>query len=391
MVDSLLDMWYAYTLSSFMRTKINGRKITAGLYRMPGSRFWWYRWSENGQRFAVSLKTEDESTAILEKAKIVADVQRRGSASYRAIKGGGDGASTGAEAIVDRYLDDAKNRTRKPMRPETAKTVGFVLKRFLRESDIADIRALSTGTMQAWLKKLKQKGRASETLRSYTRDLKAWQTWLRKNNIVRADQLPDLDQYDKPPTGRKNWISQEQIDQLIAAAFKKPKKNAPANTAAIPDNDLRFALHCAANAGLRRAEISEARVEWFDLERGVIEVFSNEDFRTKDNDARTVPLKKAFREFLKEYLKDREPGYVLAPEVTKGKSKYRFDCNRRLMSHLRNCKAKATFHDLRRSFASNLVSKGESIYLVAKWLGDGVSVVERSYGHVAPQSGNIDR
>jgi hypothetical protein len=37
------------------------------------------------------------------------------------------------------------------------------------------------------------------------------------------------------------------------------------------------------------------------------------------------------------------------------------------------------------------VSEGESIYIVAKWLGDGVQVVERSYGHLAPSAGNINR
>lgn len=373
------------------KTKI-GRQVTAGLYRMPGSPYWWYRWSENGRRFAVSLKTEDETQAVLKKAEILADVQRRGSQVYRSVKGGSGTPATKAEATVDHYLDHAKNRTRKPMRPETAKTISYVLKRFLRESGIDDIHNLSTGAMQTWLRAQKQQGKKNETLRSYTRDLKAWQVWLRKSGLVRADRLPDLDQYDKPPTGRKNWISQEKIDPIISAAFKKPKKSDPDKPPG-PDNDLRFVLHCGFNAGLRRAEIGEARVEWFDLKAdpGIINVFSNENFRTKDDDARTIPIKRVFREFLAEYLKGREQGYVLAPDVVKGKSKYRYDTNRRVTSHFRNQKVKCTFHDMRRSFASNLVSKGESIYLVAKWLGDGVAVVERSYGHVAPASGNIDR
>jgi hypothetical protein len=46
---------------------------------------------------------------------------------------------------------------------------------------------------------------------------------------------------------------------------------------------------------------------------------------------------------------------------------------------------------MRRSFASNLVSGGESIYIVAKWLGDRVDVVEKSYGHLSPAAGNINR
>jgi hypothetical protein len=35
-----------------------------GLYRMPGSRFYWYRWSQGGKRHAVSLRTDDLPTAI---------------------------------------------------------------------------------------------------------------------------------------------------------------------------------------------------------------------------------------------------------------------------------------------------------------------------------------
>ena len=45
---------------------------------------------------------------------------------------------------------------------------------------------------------------------------------------------------------------------------------------------------------------------------------------------------------------------------------------------------------MRRSFASNLGSRGISIYKVARWLGDGVSVVEKSYGYLAPADRDID-
>jgi integrase len=122
----------------------------------------------------------------------------------------------------------------------------------------------------------------------------------------------------------------------------------------------------------------------------LLHVFSDADFTTKDKEGRTIPLKKPFLEFLKTFLSGKT-GYVLAPDKRKGKGTYRFDPNRRVRSHFSKLKVRCTWHDMRRSFASNLVSKGESIYIVAKWLGDGVAVVERSYGHVAPAAGNIDR
>jgi hypothetical protein len=46
---------------------------------------------------------------------------------------------------------------------------------------------------------------------------------------------------------------------------------------------------------------------------------------------------------------------------------------------------------MRRSFASNLASAGVSIYKVAQWLGDGVEVVERSYGHLAPADQDVNK
>ena len=50
-----------------------------------------------------------------------------------------------------------------------------------------------------------------------------------------------------------------------------------------------------------------------------------------------------------------------------------------------------TFHDARRTFASLLVSSGVSLYKVARWLGDGVRVVEKHYGHLQPDNGDIER
>ncbi len=367
--------------------------IAKGVYRMPGSRWLWYRWSENGKRFAVSLETEDESTAILKKKAILAEVARRGSEAYRSNGTKPDSAELcQMGAIIRQYLDDAKSRVRKPMQLGTAKNIRYVLEMFVKESALRSAREISPRTFPDWLKAQKKKGRSSETLRSYTRDLKAFRRYLVDHKLVRSD-LPELETPDHAPIGRKNYLEQTVVDSVIEAvkpehsAGAKPETIAKAKQAA---DDLTFILHCGFNAGLRRKEISEARVDWFDLKRGLLHVFSDGDFTTRDKDGRTIPLKKEVLEFLKKYLPGRT-GYVLTPDKRKGKGVYRFDANRRVRSHFRKCNVRCTWHDMRRSFASNLVSKGEGIYIVAKWLGDGVAVVERSYGHVAPAAGNIDR
>jgi integrase len=364
-------------------------KVTTGIYRMGGSRFFWYRWTENGKRYAVSLETEDEATAILKKKAIIADVARRGSESYRkqSVEAG---PQTQMSKITRDYFADSMSRDRKPMTPDTAKNQKYVLDLFVSECQINSLSDLEPDSMSLWLKS-KKKIKSAETVRSYTKNLKAFRRYLIDQKLV--GELPDLTMPDATPVGRKNYLEQAEVDRVIEAvkpdypANAKPETIKKAKQAA---TDLTFILHCGFNAGLRRKEISEARVDWFDLNKGLLHVFSDMDFTTKDKDGRTIPIKKPFLEFLKSYLSGKT-GYVLAPHKKKGKATYRYDSNNRVRSHFRKCKVRCTWHDMRRSFASNLVSKGESIYIVAKWLGDGVAVVDKSYGHVAPAAGNIDR
>jgi integrase len=357
---------------------------------MPGSKYWWYRWSEHGKRYAVSLRTEDEGTAIQKRKEIMVDVARRGSSVYQKQNGGQPAPANQMGKVVREYLLEAQNRDRKPMTTGTAKNQKYVLDLFVKESGINDLRDLRPDSMAQWIK-TKKKVKSTETVRSYTKNLKAFRRWLLGQGLVRS--LDELPMPDSPPVGRRNYLEQEEVDAVIAAVqpVYLPKAKPETIKRAQQDaDDLRFILQCGFNAGLRRKEISEATTDWFDLKKGLLHVFSNHSFTTKDKEGRTIPLKKPFLEFLKTYLVGKT-GYVLAPNKVKGKGAYRFDANRRVRSHFGTCKVRCTWHDMRRSFASNLVSKGESIYIVAKWLGDGVAVVERSYGHVAPAAGNIDR
>ena len=135
-----------------------------------------------------------------------------------------------------------------------------------------------------------------------------------------------------------------------------------------------------------------ARVKWFDLEAGLLHVSNDASFTSKDTENRTIPLTKAFREFLKVFLSGRKAEeFCLKPDHLASPGKYRYDFQRTVRSHFRMLSVNLDIHGMRRSFASNLVSDGESIYIVAKWLGDGVKVVEDHYGYLAPTAGNINR
>ena len=221
---------------------------------------------------------------------------------------------------------------------------------------------------------LKKSGRAAETLNRYGNILRPFGKYLEGKRLIAAGSL---DVPERGATGRKNWLPWPVIKKAIAEAT---------------DPELKFILYCGFHAGLRKSEILAARVFWFDLEAGILHVQNEPEagFILKDRENRPVPLTDEFKEFLTTYLAGRDPmSYALRPEDN-GKGEYRYDFKRAIASHFRKCGVTCTTHDMRRSFASNLVSKGMSIYKVAKYLGDGIVVVERSYGHLAPADQEIN-
>lgn len=90
-----------------------------------------------------------------------------------------------------------------------------------------------------------------------------------------------------------------------------------------PTDDQRFVLFCGFHTGMRKLAIVEAVPEWFNLSARIVEIRATSTFRPKDRDAQTVPLTDQFADFLKGYGL-RSP-YVLQPDITHGKHRYRFD------------------------------------------------------------------
>ena len=98
-----------------------------GLYKMPGSQFWWFRYSRDGQRHAVSLKTPDESLAITRARAILAEglvAANEYSPSEPAPR------RREIHGLIDKYLAEAQGRNKKPLRQVTAETRKYILKKF---------------------------------------------------------------------------------------------------------------------------------------------------------------------------------------------------------------------------------------------------------------------
>jgi integrase len=356
-------------------TKNRAIRRFKGLYRMPESKFWWFRHTSNGKRRSVSLRTEDEGEAITRARAILAEGLIAAEAytpnepipRKREIHG-----------LIDQYLEESQSRTKDALRKVTADTRRYILRKFASDTGINRAGEITGAKISQWLVQLKKDGKSKDTLWTYGERVRNFVKYLMPK-YAPAAALDGFTVPDQPTGGRRNWLRSGEVTKLIDAASGDPT--------------LQFTLYCGFDAGLRRNEISEARVEWFDLENNLLHVAEHENFVPKDRDNRSIALTGRFTEFLKGYLAVRKNGeYVLAPEKTvKVQSKYRYDTGKRVRSHFSRCKVNASFHDMRRSFGSNRASAGESIYIIASWLGDTMDVVQRSYGHLAPQAGNINK
>lgn len=132
--------------------------------------------------------------------------------------------------------------------------------------------------------------------------------------------------------------------------------------------------------GMRRGEIINLRWEQIDFENKLIHIKSNEDFTTKNNKSRKIPISKPIEDIL--LKKDKLKGLIF-----KSKKGVRIDGDwlgkifkkKIILCGLNN---NIHFHSLRHSFASFLVQKGASIYLIKELLGHGDILTTQIYSQV---------
>jgi len=328
-----------------------------GLY-LRGTKYW-YQFCANGQRHQLSTGESDEARAI-EKARLLQEEFLRG-----------DPAQSKGLTIHDataRVLEKLrlKGRSRRYI-----DQVAFVMDLFEREIGVRLSSDVTPHRLQQWLIS-KEKVVKAETAGAYFQIIKRVFndiTGLQRNP---SDEVIVREFPSKRQPRRTAWINRDDMDRLITECF---------------DLELRYCLYAGFHAGLRKEEVIMSRPQWFDLRAKVMHIQQDPltNWTPKGRDLRSIPLTDQFIDFLeKQYrLKDRGT-YMIAPDVEQGKARYRFDFKKRFVRYIRQHGfAGYTFHDLRRSFASQRVSDGKSVYMVAEWLGDDVAVVQAHYGRLA--------
>jgi integrase len=142
----------------------------------------------------------------------------------------------------------------------------------------------------------------------------------------------------------------------------------------------------ALNTGMRRGEIQALKWDCVDLNRKMIlvkRIYCHVEKRiidrTKGKKDRVVPINQMLFDVLVEQKNKLECKEFVAP---------RFDWSHAYRVVARLCKqagvAAIRFHDLRHTFASNLVMQGKPLYDVQKLLGHSTSAMTERYAHLSP-------
>jgi integrase len=344
---------------------------------------YWFSQTVKGKRHWHNLETDDLEVAKVRKAEFLD--------SPRAPQG------DSIKSAIARFIEFKVSRHKYTR--NTVSRVQYPLAAFEKHcGPAATLATVQAPAIQRWYDRVRAR-RTDATAQQYLVTIRALFRWAVEQEKVRYDNpVKGVDVTKPKTTARVRFVTADQRDKLIAAA----------------DPDMKFILYCGFHAGLRRNEISEARVFWFDLSQKLLHVettplptgtrWQGEDvvndiygvpvrpFIPKGKKSRTVPLTNPFAEFLKRYLADRDqPEFVMEPAISHT-GRYRYNFRSPYAAFMRRQKASwVTPHILRHTFGSLLVQKGVSLYKVAAWLGDTQVVTERHYAHLAPVDADIHR
>lgn len=335
-------------------------QATRGLYLRH--RTWWLRFypAPGAAQSRVCLHTHDEKEAIEKAAK----VREQAGVEIRE-------QMQACDTEVDLYLAHLK---RDGLSTQTISSRGYILRPFVLAMNVATPSLITRDKLQSWFN-----GRWEDypsTAVAYLNVVSWWFDWMKSRGKIAVNHAEGIVVPQKLPMVRRRRFLKPTEARKVIDDCKSDR--------------LKFALYCALQAGMRKLEVIEGPPKWFDIENGLIHIEETSTFKPKDRDNRTVPMTEEFRDWLRDVYGLRSP-FMLEPTVKHGKYRYRYDFRAEFEAHMEACGlADVTFHDLRRTFASLLVSGGVSIYKVAKWLGDTVEQTEDTYGHLLPQDDDIN-
>jgi integrase len=164
---------------------------------------------------------------------------------------------------------------------------------------------------------------------------------------------------------RRRYLSADELARLTRALAEHPNQG------------VADAIRLLLLTGARRGEILNATWDQFDLNAGT---WSKPPSSTKQQRHHQVPLSAPARQLLNRIHKESTGPWVFPGRDGRPRENFKFDWKQILKAA---GIAQLRVHDLRHSFASNLVSAGFSLPLVGALLGHATPTTTARYAHLA--------
>lgn len=173
----------------------------------------------------------------------------------------------------------------------------------------------------------------------------------------------------KVPENKPKFFNQEQINQLLAVIDKQWFREI-----------FLFAIH----TGLRRGEIVNQKWDDVDFDTSSFKVSQDSSFTTKSKKERVIPMNNTVFNLLVSMKRKGE--YVFSGE--RGNKRDGDKLSKQFKAYLEQAGFDPiyTFHSTRHTFASHLVQKGVSLYIVSKLLGHSDIKTTEIYAHLSPET-----
>jgi integrase len=333
---------------------------------------YWYRYSFGGRQHFLNLRTTDLADAIEKKRHLIATGALMHSGAVKKAW----------EKAVDDYLEEkvAKGKIRKAYVGKT-KSALMVFQDFCKAATPSAVKLSDLQKYYDTRRKKSEAGARSSvnTVQSFLNHLGL----LHKRVEFVSNSRPESRQEIATMTEMNSWID--------ACSQKNERKK----TKGKQWQDLKFVLFCLANCGMRAGEVKHACVEWFN--KGLVNIPAKQtyrdkdgtlrEWRTKDNDARQIPIPPKMREFLDQYLKGKK-GLVIKSNRSKDGL---WDFKKPLAEHMEKVGRPEFYpHAFRHSWVTAMMNEGKTIQQVSAWSGDSLQTLEKNYWKKKVLAGETD-
>jgi integrase len=267
-----------------------------------------------------------------------------------------------AELVQDRYLPHVKSYKRSWCTDETVLRVHILP---MLGSQYVDL--VRAEPIAALVERMRQQGYATGTTNRVVIVLRHVFNLARKWRVPGVTENPTAGINLAPDVNRERFLSLEEAQRLIASIEQDENEVAAK------------AIMLLLLTGGRRNEITYARWDYVDWDKKSLLVPLS-----KSGKPRSIALNGAAIELLRSIRRDNTGPYVFPSPVTGKPSPSLYFPWQRIRT--RAGLPDLRLHDLRHSFASFLVNKGVSLYVVQGLLGHAHTRYTQRYAHLTPDT-----